>query len=672
MPRAPKVGGPSPHPCKTSEIKDLHHSSPAAMAQRLLLAALCLAVACGPAPAAHAQVSYSPLYQRPAERPALALEHGRLARSPQANAHSPEQVHLAFAGLGAYAVTWVTYPLDSPHLESAAEAQAAANAGANRRLVAAPTSQQQHLSAAASDAAGQLDRRRRDRCAPVVQAGGKSVVQYGTESGDYQHTVESPDPPACYSSGSYVSGAIHRVIFGAGYEGPLPYNTTIFYRVGDPARGWSDEFSFRTAPLVGPEALPYRLGLVGDLGQTDHSLRCADDDNQLGMQADCLLHTVSQFHLLISLPLVAFPLVFSTLEHMTTTNADSVILTGDLSYADGYQPRWDTWGRLVAPHTSRQVWMYCVGNHEIELTDGVKDFLSYTTRFYCPYRHSLSESPLYYSYDVAGAHVIMLSSYSPYSRDSAQYAWLLRDLAGVDRAHTPWLIVSFHAPWYNSNYAHQGEGEEMRKAMEPVLYEHGVDFVFCGHVHAYERHHRVFDNRLDHCAPIHINIGDGGNKEGPDKKYYVQPKYSAYREPSFGHGTLDLLDVTHAEWRWHRNQDDGPESADFLSVVRDPDCKSLRAARLAAWRANRAAAAGGTAQQGQQQQGQQQQERSAAWVEEQAEEQALILEREAERRAATKVQRQQLSEEEEQQQHGLWCALCRLARRVGRLLGWRS
>ncbi len=33
-------------------------------------------------------------------------------------------------------------------------------------------------------------------------------------------------------------------------------------------------------------------------------------------------------------------------------------------------------------------------------------------RFYCPYRHSLSESPLYYSYDVAGAHVIMLSSYS--------------------------------------------------------------------------------------------------------------------------------------------------------------------------------------------------------------------------------------------------------------------
>ena len=45
--------------------------------------------------------------------------------------------------------------------------------------------------------------------------------------------VESPDLPVCYSSGNYVSGAIHRVIFGAGYEGPLPYNTTIYYRVGE-------------------------------------------------------------------------------------------------------------------------------------------------------------------------------------------------------------------------------------------------------------------------------------------------------------------------------------------------------------------------------------------------------------------------------------------------------
>ena len=51
---------------------------------------------------------------------------------------------------------------------------------------------------------------------------------------------------------------------------------------------------------------------------------------------------------------------------------------------------------------------------------------------------------------------------------------------------------------------------------------------------------------LPPSAPPRSNIGDGGNKEGPDKKYYPQPRYSAYREPSFGHGTLDLLDGTRA------------------------------------------------------------------------------------------------------------------------------
>lgn len=43
---------------------------------------------------------------------------------------------------------------------------------------------------------------------------------------------------------------------------------------GDPDRGWSQELSFTTAPAVGsPGALPYRLGLIGDLGQSEHSVR---------------------------------------------------------------------------------------------------------------------------------------------------------------------------------------------------------------------------------------------------------------------------------------------------------------------------------------------------------------------------------------------------------------
>lgn len=41
----------------------------------------------------------------------------------------------------------------------------------------------------------------------------------------------------------------------------------------------------------------------------------------------------------------------------------------------------------------------------------------------------------------------MLGCYVDYGRDSAQYAWLQRDLAAIDRSRTPWVIVGMHAPW---------------------------------------------------------------------------------------------------------------------------------------------------------------------------------------------------------------------------------
>ena len=38
---------------------------------------------------------------------------------------------------------------------------------------------------------------------------------------------------------------------------------------------------------------------------------------------------------------------------------------------------------------------------------------------------------MYYSYDIAAAHVIMIGSYAEFDADSAQYAWLVHDLGKV-------------------------------------------------------------------------------------------------------------------------------------------------------------------------------------------------------------------------------------------------
>ncbi|KAI3471828.1 hypothetical protein Pfo_028481 [Paulownia fortunei] len=191
---------------------------------------------------------------------------------------------------------------------------------------------------------------------------------------------------------------------------------------------------------------------------------------------------------------------------------------GDLSYANMHQPKWDTFGLLVQPLASKRPWMVTQGNHEIERIRGIHrhSFTSYNARWVMPYEESGSPSNLFYSFEVAGVHVIMLGSYADFGADSAQYRWLKADLRKVDRRRTPWLIAVVHAPWYNSNDAHQGEYQSvgMKSVMEDVLYRARVDVVFAGHVHAYERFVRVYKDKANECGPVHITTGAGGNREG--------------------------------------------------------------------------------------------------------------------------------------------------------------
>ena len=65
---------------------------------------------------------------------------------------------------------------------------------------------------------------------------------------------------------------------------------------------------------------------------------------------------------------------------------------------------------------------------------------------------------------------------------------------------------------------------------------------------------RVRSMNRDACGPVHICIGDGGNREGLALDYLPRPPWSEFREPSFGSGMLLLQNATHAFWEWRRNQ----------------------------------------------------------------------------------------------------------------------
>ena len=67
--------------------------------------------------------------------------------------------------------------------------------------------------------------------------------------------------------------------------------------------------------------------------------------------------------------------------------------------------------------------------------------------------------------------------------DAEQLDWLGRAL---DEAQEPWKIAYFHHPIYSNGKRH-GSNVELRVRLEPLFVRHGVQVVFSGHDHFYER-----------------------------------------------------------------------------------------------------------------------------------------------------------------------------------------
>src|SRR5687767_11506504 len=67
--------------------------------------------------------------------------------------------------------------------------------------------------------------------------------------------------------------------------------------------------------------------------------------------------------------------------------------------------------------------------------------------------------------------------------DEKQLEWLDKELAG---SGSDWKIAFFHHPLYSSGGTH-GSDVKLREQLEPLFLKHGVDVVFSGHEHFYER-----------------------------------------------------------------------------------------------------------------------------------------------------------------------------------------
>ena len=150
---------------------------------------------------------------------------------------------------------------------------------------------------------------------------------------------------------------------------------------------------------------------------------------------------------------------------------DFVIMLGDNIYGGSKPADFDQkFAMPYKPLIDAGVKFYAsLGNHD-----------DTNERFYKPFNMN-GES--YYTYKKGNVRFFVLNSNY---MDPKQVAWLETQLK--DAGKGDWKICYFHHPLYSSGKFH-GPSLDLRKVLEPLFIQYGVDAVFSGHEHIYERVH---------------------------------------------------------------------------------------------------------------------------------------------------------------------------------------
>ncbi len=144
-----------------------------------------------------------------------------------------------------------------------------------------------------------------------------------------------------------------------------------------------------------------------------------------------------------------------------------------------------------------------IGNHERD-TEWFYKYVSYP------------EPENYYSFDYGNAHFAIIDSNKELGPDSEEYKWLENDLANTQAT---WNFVAHHHPPYSSDENDYGDtykgpstlGEMNTKQLVPLYEKYGVDIVWAGHIHVYERTWPIKNGKVDpENGVIYITTGGAG------------------------------------------------------------------------------------------------------------------------------------------------------------------
>ncbi|MCX7681143.1 MAG: metallophosphoesterase family protein [Anaerolineae bacterium] len=213
--------------------------------------------------------------------------------------------------------------------------------------------------------------------------------------------------------------------------GLAPY-TRYHYRIESEGFSLGEERMFHTA--AGPEQTAFRFVVFGDT-RTQHDMHRRVVQGIVAQKPDFVLHT------------------------------------GDLVEYGAEKGQWDIFFEIEGELMEQAPLFPVLGNHE-------GNHRHYFDLFYLP------GNERWYAFDYGNARFVGLQvdGFADYAPGSEQYLWLQETLAANTQE---WLFVYFHIPPYTStqdNYE-----ESVRQALTPLFERYGVDIVFSGHKHNYER-----------------------------------------------------------------------------------------------------------------------------------------------------------------------------------------
>jgi hypothetical protein len=224
-----------------------------------------------------------------------------------------------------------------------------------------------------------------------------------------------------------------------------------------------------------------------------------------------------------------------------TKNDEFILVNGDISYARGWPWIWEVFFDLVQPLTTMMPMMVSVGNHEVdshenpfEATDGGDSGgecgVVAAKRFSA---HLESPQKMYYSFTHGSIHVVVLSTEHPIAE---QVAFFKQDVKSLNRDKVPWLLVSLHRPIFISEATPAGLQKILSTTWHPLFAESGVDFVYTGHAHYYERlcavemdPHNFTNTSCSKKRDRPVYIVDGTAGAEPDMKS-PESKLTKYKE----------------------------------------------------------------------------------------------------------------------------------------------